>query len=201
MRIFSMEKEAGSAVPARRLEATDAWPESWPQNARDFEVLVDAYLDPLVRFAARRLGSVHDAEDVVQEVFVRAFVMRKKCQDVAQVGAYLYRMTSNACTDLVRKRKCRKSPAPAVQTGGDRNPVMQTSPSESLQAAEGAFRAEMLLRRLPRLQAEAIRFRVFGELSLNEMATVMKCSVNTVNSRLRYGFMKLRRILAKESTS
>ncbi len=199
MRIFSMEKEADSAVPAPRIEATDAWPEGWPQNTRDFEGLVDAYLARLMSFASRRLENVHDAEDIVQEVFVRAFVMRRRCRGVVQVGAYLYRMTSNACTDLIRKRKGRKPPA--AEARGDCNPVMQTSPSETLQIAEGALRAEMLLRRLPRSQAEAIRLRVFAELGLNEIAAVMNCSVNTVNSRLRYGFMKLRRILAKESMS
>ena len=201
MGVFSIEKKATNAVRAALPEVTDAWPDGWPQNARDFEKLVDAYLGRLVLFASRRLGNVHDAEDVVQDVFVRAFVTREKCRGVAQVGAYLYRMTSNACTDVIRKRKGRKALAPLMvplmQAGGDSVPVSQASPSEALQAAEGALHAEQLLRRLPRPQAEAIRLRVFGELGLNEIAEVTKCSTNTVNSRLRYGFRKLRRIVAK----
>jgi len=197
MGVFSIEKEARNAVWAAPPEVTDAWPDGWPQNAPDFEKLVDAYLGRLVLFASRRLGNVHDAEDVVQDVFVRAFVTREKCRGVAQVGAYLYRMTSNACTDVIRKRKGRKALIPLMQAGGDSVPVSQASPSEALQAAEGALHAEQLLRRLPRSQAQAIRLRVFGELGLNEIAEVTKCSINTVNSRLRYGFRKLRRIVSK----
>ena len=56
----------------------DAWDGPWPQSPDEFAGLVDAYLDRLVRYAFRRLGNVQDAEDVVQEVLVRAFADRAK---------------------------------------------------------------------------------------------------------------------------
>jgi len=198
MGAFSIGREVKEAVHAVTPEAMDAWPGGWPQSAGEFERLADVYLERLVIYASRRLGSVHDAEDAVQDVFVRAFMIRRKCEGISQVGAYLYRMTSNACTDVLRKRKGRKALLSLMEADGESAPSSQSSPSEALRVAEEASRAEQLLQHLPQAQAEAIRLRVFGELDLNEIAEVTECSTNTVNSRLRYGFRKLRRIVAKE---
>ena len=69
---------------------------------------------------------------------------------------------------------------------------------EIAQAAEGLRRAESLLSRLPKEQAEAIRLRVFDGLRLGEIAEVLGCPMNTVCSRLRYGFQKLRKLVGGE---
>lgn len=55
-----------------RPAATD-WHGGWPQDAAGFEPLVGCFQDRLVGYAFRRLGNLADAEDVVQDVFVRAF--------------------------------------------------------------------------------------------------------------------------------
>jgi RNA polymerase sigma factor (sigma-70 family) len=65
-----------------------------------------------------------------------------------------------------------------------------------LEAADELQRAERLLGHLPQAQAEAVRLRLLEGLRLNEIADVVGCSVNTVCSRLRYGFRKLRDLVA-----
>jgi RNA polymerase sigma factor (sigma-70 family) len=72
-------------------------------------------------------------------------------------------------------------------------------PREAAQADEALRRAEALLGRLPKEQAEAIRLRVFDELRLREIADLVGCSTDTICSRLRYGFQKLRRMVVKNS--
>lgn len=185
------------AVHVKPPAAMDAWSGEWPQKAADFGRLLDVYLGPLVLYASRRLGNVHDAEDVVQEVFVRAFMTRNKRRGVTRVGAYLYRMTANACTDALRKKSSRATCVPLTEARESILVTKQTS-SEAVNAEEELRRAEQLLQRLPAAQAEAIRLRVFGELDLEEIATLTGRSMNTVSSRLRYGFRKLRRIVTKE---
>jgi RNA polymerase sigma-70 factor (ECF subfamily) len=70
-------------------------------------------------------------------------------------------------------------------------------PAEAAMAAEEWRRAGELLARLPQDQAEVVRLRVFDELRLSEIADVVGCSVNTVCSKLRYGFAKLRQALPR----
>lgn len=174
---------------------------SWPQTHEEFHKLIDTHLDRLLGYAVRRLRDVHDAEDVVQDVFVRAYTERVRHRDVLQVSAYLYRMTSNACSDVLRKRQLR-SPMLRLVPRSDVPPSggpasSDRSPSEATSEAEEAERVERLLGRLPKAQAEAVRLRVFGDLTLAEISLISGCSINTVGSRLRYAFGKLRRIVEK----
>ena len=185
-----MVPEPGFAGP------TDAWYGDWPQSQEDFERFVEAYAQRLVSYAYRRMGSIQDAEDVVQEVFVRTYAERAKRKEVSAVVPYLYRMTANACTDALRKRKrakgfLRRFVGESLPSGHE-NAVALYAVSEEVQ------KAEALLQRLPKRQAEAIRLRVFDELSLSEIAEVVGCRPNTVSSRLRYGFRKLRTIVSRE---
>lgn len=183
-------------LPAKPPDSPDAWNRAWPQTRREFEALVDDYLDRLVRYASSRLGNLQDAEDVVQEVFVRCLADRSKRQDVTMVGPYLYRSVANACTDLLRKRG--SGIVVRDELGVDQMPDHRESPSNAVEAADALRRAEKLLGQLPQNQAEVVRLRVMEGLRLHEIADVMGCSANTVSSRLRYGFRKLRSLVLKQ---
>ncbi len=176
--------------------SAEPWEGPWPQSREEFARLVDMYLDRLVRYAFRRLGSIEDAEDAVQQVFVRAFADRSKRKRTSGVAPYLYRSVANACTDLVRRRKHSAkvrehlaAQGPSAESG---------NPPQVALAAEELRRAEALLGRLPQAQAEVVRLRVFDELRLSEIAAIVGCSVNTVCSRLRYGFRKLRNLVSEK---
>jgi RNA polymerase sigma-70 factor (ECF subfamily) len=180
----------------KSTESADVQGPAWPQSQSEVSALVDAYAGRLVRYAFRQLGDYQEAEDVVQQVFVRAFVDRSRHRKVSAVGPYLYRSVANACTDLLRRRSCaavfrEEISIPELLAGSD-------GPVELAQAAEGLRRAESLLGRLPQEQAEAIRLRVFDGLRLGEIAEVLGCPMNTVCSRLRYGFQKLRSLVGGE---
>jgi RNA polymerase sigma-70 factor (ECF subfamily) len=176
--------------------SADAWEGPWPQSREEFAGLVEMYLDRLVHYAFRRLGSMEDAEDVVQEVFVRAFADRSRRKRTFAVAPYLYRCVANACTDLVRRRK--HSAKVRGQIAAEGFSDLAGNPPEVALAAEELCRAEALLGRLPEAQAEVVRLRVFDELRLSEIAAIVGCSVNTVCSRLRYGFRKLRNLVSEK---
>ncbi|MFC1735093.1 RNA polymerase sigma factor [Candidatus Hydrogenedentota bacterium] len=195
MRGFPIGKGPSAADELKRPGSTDAWTGAWPQSSEEFEGLVEAYLDRLLRYALRRLGNLRDAEDVVQEVFVRAFAERAKRKHISEVGPYLYRMVNNACTDLQRKR----SEVSFEEVDANIIPYTGRTPLETVTMDEETTGAEELLRRLPGKQAEVIRLRVMEGLTLKEISIVVGCSVYTVGSRLRIGFEKLRKIVAKEA--
>jgi len=172
---------------------------SRPISLDDFSQLVESYQSRLIRYAYRRLGNMHEAEDAAQEVFVRAYYSNLGGRKIAHLNAYLYRMASNICADLLRRRRrrnawlARAEPAPTA--------VDHAGSSRSVMAAEELGRIEALLNRIPRRQAEVIRLRIFDELSLRDIAEVLDCPLATVKSRLRYGLETLRKVLPHKAES
>ena len=161
----------------------------------EFATLVEDHADLLVWHAFGLLGSMPDAEDVVQDVFIRVFATARGDQ-VGSIRAYLYRAVANACTDLLRSRARAARRTEPVDL--DRLATGVGGPPEAAQAIEESARIEALLARLPREQADAIRLRVFDGMRLDEIAEVLDCPTNTVSSRLRYGFQKLREVVGRK---
>lgn len=170
--------------------------EGWPQSVRGFEALVEAFQDRLVHFAFCRLGNSQDAEDVVQEVFVRAYADRAKLRRICWVAPYLFRMVGNRCTDLLRKR--RPMETALDNSGAAEMPGSEASAFELAAASNEQRRIAELLSHLPEREAEVIRLRVFAELRFTEIAAAVGSSVPTVKSRFRYGLEKLRKVLTRE---
>jgi RNA polymerase sigma-70 factor (ECF subfamily) len=170
----------------------------WPQTRAEFESLIERYQGPLVRYAFRRLGNIQDAEDAVQEVFVRGYVQMQGGRRVSDALAYLYRMAANVCTDVLRRRKrARGWPQRATNepiADGGRSVADEALKQESVQ------RIERLVARLPRRQAEVVRLRVWDGLRFEEIAQVLGCPVSTIKSRFQYALVKLRAVInsAKE---
>ena len=166
------------------------WEGDWPQTLEEFKLFVRAFKDKMVRYAYRRLECIEEAQDVAQEVLIKAFNEREKFRRVKQVDAYLFRMIANLCNDHLRKRS---------------NQVMDPLNDELVDdnAAVVAPRAELerierLLAPLPAGQAEVIRLHVLDKLSFPDIAQMLQVPVATVKSRFRYGIEKLRELLAGE---
>lgn len=170
----------------------------WPQTRAEFESLIERYQGPLVRYAFRRLGNIQDAEDAVQEVFVRGYVQMQGGRRVSDALAYLYRMAANVCTDVLRRRKRARWRPQRAETeptaDGGRSVADEALKQESVQ------RIERLVARLPRRQAEVVRLRVWDGLRFEEIAQVFGCPVSTIKSRFHYALVKLRAVInsAKE---
>src|SRR5262245_26670678 len=92
-----------------------------------FSVLVDRHSRSLFRLAFRMTGNEQDAEDVVQESFLRAYRQLSKFDERASFGTWLYRIAANCSLDLVRTRQRRAAAAGhPVSASGDEgeNPVL-----------------------------------------------------------------------------
>ena len=179
-----------SAAADRLSDRTASYPgadNQWPQTVPQFEALVESVQDELVHFAYCRLRHLPDAEDVVQEVLVQAYLERARHCAVTRVRPYLYRMVANRCTDILRRRKWTKPLGSAAE------PAAPEPFADRLREVEG------LLARLPRRQADAIRMRIFGGLPFQSIAEAAGVSLPTIKSRFRYGVDRLRKILSGES--
>ena len=78
-------------------------------DADAFRVLVERHSRPMFRLAFRMTGNEQDAEDIVQDTFLRAYRRIGKFDERASFGTWLYRITVNCSLDLVRARKRRSS--------------------------------------------------------------------------------------------
>src|ERR1041385_311388 len=72
-----------------------------------FKELVERHSRSVFRLAFRMTGNEHDAEDVVQESFLRAYKQLGRFESRANFGTWLYRITANCAVDLMRARQAR----------------------------------------------------------------------------------------------
>jgi RNA polymerase sigma-70 factor (ECF subfamily) len=115
--------EAGRAVPGGPAGAgTGRWSE-----AGDFDDLVRRYRRELHVYCYRMLGSFDEAEDHVQEVFLRAWRSRERFRGESRPRTWLYRVATNACLDTLRRDARRAVPAPSSAPAGS-GPSVATMP-------------------------------------------------------------------------
>jgi len=154
-----------------------------------FEVLFRRYQGPLGRHLDRMLNDQATAEELVVETFARLHAHRGRFYPGAAVRPWVYSIARNLARKQYRRdRLVRWSPLEAAEVRAAR--PSSTSP------AEVAHRVTAALAALPAPQREACSLRLFGELTLEEIASVTGASLGTVKSRLFYGQRRLRELLA-----
>ena len=170
-------------APARALENAKVAEPS-------LDELYDHYAGPLYRFALALLGSPEDAEDAVQEVFVRIARESSRIERVTNLKCYLFTATRNAAYGLLRKKRTRDRLFDTICAE-----LAAAPPAEPDQT--GLYR-DVLCRafaELPIEQREVLVLKVFDQMTFAEVAKTLGTSLNTVASRYRYGIEKLRRAL------
>lgn len=167
----------------------------WPETQEAVRAFVEMNINRFVYYAFRLLNDYHEAEDAVQEVLLRLFVRGGKRASTAPLP-YTFRSLRNYCMDVHRKRN--KRVVLVDVEAANRIASEGQNPAEAVQELEELRRVEVMLRHLPEDQAEVVRLRVFDKLRLHEIAEIVECSTDTVSSRLRYAFRKLREIVDSE---
>ncbi len=135
------------------------------------------------------LGNVHDAQDALQEAFVRAWPHREKLAEVENLRAWLFRVVLNTGRDLRDSawRRRRES-----LNGADEMTSMLAGPDQQLLRDEelGQFRRALLT--LSDDEREVFLLRQNGELTYDEIAETVRAPVGTVKTRMRTALQKLR---------
>ena len=137
-------------------------------------------------------GDVATAKDLTQEVFVKLLTRLDQFRGDAEFTTWLYRVAANACLDERRKRRRWSSLEDVVEVG---HMVVRKSLETVQFQKEMADRVNSAVAELrPKLRI-AILLKYFDDLSYQEIASVLGCSVGTVASRLNRGHRLLARKL------
>jgi RNA polymerase sigma-70 factor (ECF subfamily) len=160
-------------------------------GADEWAVWLDEHGAALVLLARQWVSSRADAEDVVQEAFVRFWRRRHR---VAEPAAYLYACVKHCALDWQRDRHRRSRREEAVA-----RPEAEAWFAGPLEEADRRATIDAALRRLPESQREVLVLKIWGGLSFPQIALALGISANTAASRYRYALAKLREQLAEES--
>ncbi|MDP4180554.1 MAG: sigma-70 family RNA polymerase sigma factor, partial [Bacillota bacterium] len=74
-------------------------------NYQYFEVIVEQFQQQLFRYCYRMLGNIYEAEDAVQESFIKAYENIRKYNKSISFSAWLYKITYNHCINILRRKK------------------------------------------------------------------------------------------------
>jgi RNA polymerase sigma-70 factor (ECF subfamily) len=167
------------------LEMT-AWVTAEGRQAA-FEVLLRTNEKRVLRTAWRLLGSLEDAKDASQEVFLKLHKHFERL-DPASTNAWIYRTTVNVCMDQHRRRRPEGEldidpPAPATQHSG-------------LEAAEDKRRLERAIGRLPEKERAALVLREIEGLETSRVAEILGVTDATVRSQVASAKTKLKEWLS-----
>lgn len=145
--------------------------------------LVQEYSDMLLRLACTRLPSVSDAEDAVQEVFLRLLAAPVSFRDAGHEKAWLIRTTLHRASDIRRQAEKRNLPLEeAAQTAA---PEPGTDLLQAVQA-------------LPEKYGAVIHLHYYEGYSIREIGTLLDLPAATVGTRLARGRERLREMLKEE---
>ncbi len=144
-------------------------------------MLIDRHRTRLVRTAANILRDRHEAEDIAQEAFLKAFREIHKLRDDRAFSGYLYRICVRLCMDRLRLKRPELTDLDSLQPHND-EPV------------ETRVVVENLLWKLPDELRTTLVLRELEQLSYDEVAVVMQVPVGTVRSRLHTARERFRKL-------
>lgn len=164
-------------------------------DARAAEALVRTHLTRIHSVAQRMLGDVAEAEDVAQEVFLRAWREAPKWRPGrAKFETWMHRVALNLCYDRLRRRRETTDPDAGVTT-----PDPSPAADEVWLARQRALRVQAALAALPERQRAAIALCHFEEMSQADAAAALELSIEALESLLARGRRTLRASLADMS--
>ncbi len=157
--------------------------------------IFNEYHKRVYRIAYGVLRQREDALDVVQEVFIKLFRSIKNFKGKSAFYTYLYRLAMNTAID--QSRRAKKAAFLSLDEEGGYQPSDRDEkrPDHILARKEMEGKVRWAIDQLPQDQKTTLIYREIEELSYQEIAGAMGCSVGTVMSRLHYGRKKLQDLL------
>jgi RNA polymerase sigma-70 factor, ECF subfamily len=159
-----------------------------------FAELVEKYKQPVMNFVFRSLRDEIEAEDLAQNVFLQVYKSRSRYKQTAKFSTWLFTIARNLCLNELRRRS--RHPAESIEETHAENEDQprqqyedksQLAPPETLLQGELAQKIEEALAELPENQRSAILLCRQDDLSYEEIADILDCSLSATKSLIHRG--------------
>ncbi len=171
-------------------------------DPEEFSRLVDAYSSKIYRLATKMLNQQQDAEDVLQETFLKAYRGIKSFDGRSKISTWLFRIATNEALMVLR----RKHPdtvsidEPVETEEGEQEPMQIVDwcclPEEELLTEETRIKLDAAVQKLPERLRVVFVLRDINDLSTHETAEVLGLSDTAVKTRLSRARLRLREELS-----
>jgi RNA polymerase sigma-70 factor (ECF subfamily) len=155
-----------------------------------YAVLVARYRDRYARFAVHMLGNREDAEEALQDAFVRAYRALPRCEDPDRFASWLFRILVNRCRTAGARRGRRERSVLL-----DDEAVARASRDHPAENAAWREEIDRALAQLPLEQREAFLLKYVEELSYEEMAELTGAGISALKMRVKRACERLRGLL------
>ena len=155
-----------------------------------FEVLVRRYERRLFNYLRRMTGSASDAEDLFQETFLRVYTHLERFRESGLFRAWVYRIATNVCRDLLRRRKRRPETSLDGAVRHDGAPLVDRIASPAANPRDRAREAELAGRLADAVARLSVKHRAvflmarYDGLPYEEIGRALRIPVGTVKSRM-----------------
>ncbi|OGV66030.1 MAG: hypothetical protein A2283_08575 [Lentisphaerae bacterium RIFOXYA12_FULL_48_11] len=157
-------------------------------DAGAFDMMWKEYGQMLFAMMLSMLCSHQDAEEVLQDVFVKIARNRDGIAGARNMSGYIYTIARNEALNFMKKRK-------KVQEPTDPAKLWLVPADEEESLGDESIRVAGLLAELPEDQRTVIVMKIYQNMTFDDIACAMGISLNTAASRYRYGMEKLKTLL------
>jgi len=188
-----------------RIDDTMLIREAQRGNRAAFEELVRHYDQAVLRLALHLTGSEHDAQDIYQDAFLKAYKNVGSFRFECSFYTWIYRIVTNLCLDHLRKRQVRKEDAPVAvdSSGGEYDLLDQVAdarpaanPERDLMTRELGSRINRALERLTPRERMVFELKHYHGLKLRTVGEILHTTEETAKNTLFRATQKLRGSLA-----
>ena len=170
-------------------------------DVKAFEALIEEHKKTVYNISYRMSGNYDDAMDMSQEIFIKLFKNIGKFRGKSKFSTWVYRIATNTCLDEMRKIKNKTAYSLDSEIETDEGSFTaeledkSPTPEDALQAVEIKDAINEALKRLSDDHRQVVILRDIQNMSYDEIAVILNCSVGTVKSRLSRGRRALQKIL------
>ena len=159
-----------------------------------FEEIVNRYKNRLMNFAYRFVLDREEAEDIVQDTFMKVYQNRYAYKEIAKFSTWIYTITANLAKTILRKRRNRKLFYFSRLGPEDKDMDFPSKERDAQSRIEGKFDKQAIQKaiiKLPEHFRTAIILRDIQELSYEEISNIINAPLGTVKSRINRARLKL----------